>query len=244
MNWEVLSSVSDKQKINIDPRTKIIILILICTLVVGGENSGIMLFIKPALTIIVLFLLTSIGKWRTVFICTLLYGICFIGENFMIPLTNGLTAYLLLFTCGLVARLLPGMLMGYYTVQSTTVSEFIAAMERIHLSQKLIIPLAVMFRFFPTVIEEYLSISDAMRMRGIRMGGKKAGKMLEYRLVPMMVCVVKIGEELSAASLTRGLGAPVKRTNICKIGFNIADVILIVVCAIISGFSLARKMGG
>lgn len=37
--------------------------------------------------------------------------------------------------------------------------------------------------------------------------------MLEYRLVPLMVSVVKIGDELSAAALTRGLGAPVKRTK-------------------------------
>ena len=32
--------------------------------------------------------------------------------------------------------------------------------------------------------------------------------MVEYRLVPLMVSVVKIGDELSAAALTRGLGAP------------------------------------
>ena len=39
-------------------------------------------------------------------------------------------------------------------------------------------------------------------------GGKNPFLMLEYRLVPLMVSVVKIGDELSAAALTRGLGAP------------------------------------
>ena len=34
---------------------------------------------------------------------------------------------------------------------------------------------------------------------------------------------MKIGQELSAASLTRGLGGPTKRTNICKIGFGFWD---------------------
>ena len=47
--------------------------------------------------------------------------------------------------------------------------------------------------------------------------------MIEYRLIPMMTCSVKIGQELSAASLTRGLGAPNNRTNICKIGFGFFD---------------------
>ena len=54
--------------------------------------------------------------------------------------------------------------------------------------------------------------------------------MIKYRLVPLMVSVVKIGDELSAAALTRGLGAPVKRTNICKIGFHVQDIIIILLC--------------
>ena len=55
-------------------------------------------------------------------------------------------------------------------------------------------------------------------------------------VIPLMISVVKIGEELSAAALTRGLGAPVKRTDICKIGFHLQDIILFVLC--IAGFAL------
>ena len=131
-----------------------------------------------------------------------------------------------------LSRFLPGIAMGGYLVSTTTVSEFTAAMLRLHLSEKIIIPLSVMFRFFPTVMDEAASINAAMRMRGIYMGGKNVGKMLEYRLVPLMTCCVKIGEELSAAALTRGLGGEVKRTNICKIGFHIQDYLLFVVCLI------------
>ena len=69
-----------------------------------------------------------------------------------------------------------------------------------------------------------------MRMRGVRFGGGKAGSILEYRMVPMMICSVKIGEELSAAALTRGLGGPVKRTNICKIWFRAQDIVLLLIC--------------
>ena len=46
----------------------------------------------------------------------------------------------------------------------------------------------------------------------------------------MMICSVKIGEELSQAALTRGLGGPVKRTNICKLGFHVQDVIFLPIC--------------
>ena len=76
---------------------------------------------------------------------------------------------------------------------------------------------------FPTVKEEYTAIRDAMKMRGITTF-RNPMKMLEYRIVPLMMSIAKIGEELSAAALTRGLGAPQKRTNICKIGFGPLDI--------------------
>ena len=68
-------------------------------------------------------------------------------------------------------------------------------MDRIHVPQKVVIPLSVVFRFFPTVKEEYVSIRDAMKMRGI-ITVRSPMKMLEYRIVPLMMSVAKIGEEL------------------------------------------------
>lgn len=117
-------------------------------------------------------------------------------------------------------------------IRTTKVSEFNAAMERMHVSEKISIPLSVMFRFFPTIADEFSSINDAMRMRDIRFGGKNVTKMIEYRLVPLLVCSAKIGEELNAAAITRGLGADRKRTNVCQIGFHAQDYILFTLCVI------------
>ena len=104
-------------------------------------------------------------------------------------------------------------------------SEFILAMQKMRIPECFIIPFSVMFRFFPTVYEEADSIGKAMQMRGITMQNffKSPSAMLEYRLVPLMMSVVTIGNDLSAAALTRGLGSDRKRTSICKIGFHIAD---------------------
>ena len=44
--------------------------------------------------------------------------------------------------------------------------------------------------------------------------------------LPLMISITKIGEELSAAALTRGLGTPARRTNICKVGFGWLDMVL------------------
>ena len=133
--------------------------------------------------------------------------------------------------CLIFVRLMPGLIMGAYMLSSTTVSEFIAAMHRMHIPQQITIPLSVMFRFFPTVLEEFTAINTAMKMRDIRIGGKNVGKFIEYRLVPLMVCSVNIGSELSAAALTRGLGTKVRRTNICKIGFHMQDLTVLLLTA-------------
>ena len=103
-------------------------------------------------------------------------------------------------------------------------------MERLHMPQAITIPMSVMFRLFPTIGTEWRSIRRAMRMRGIHLGGGKGTQVLEYQLVPMMTSTVRIGEELSASALTRGLGAPTRRTNICRIGFRLQDAAALLGC--------------
>jgi energy-coupling factor transporter transmembrane protein EcfT len=227
-----MQSTSVKSGIVLDPRTKMLLVITIASILIGGGSGGIMDIVRTALVVIPLLLFLMSGKIRSALIYTAAYLLAFTGELFLIPATTGVINFLLVAFCGIFARFMPGIAMGSYLVNTTTVSEFMAAMERMHLPQKLSIPLSVMFRFFPTVTEEYGVIGEAMRMRGIRFGGGKPGKMLEYRMVPLMVSCVKIGEELSAAALTRGLGAPIRRTNICKIGFSIYDIIAMVICAV------------
>ena len=177
----------------------------------------------------------SILEYRMVpmMICSvylLIFGGSLCLELFGLSYLTGVANFIAVAIVGLFLRFTPGIVMGYFVVTTTTVSEFVAAMERLHLPQQITIPMSVMFRFFPTVAEEWSAIGDAMRMRGVRFGGGKAGSILEYRMVPMMICSVKIGEELSAAALTRGLGGPVKRTNICKIWFRAQDIVLLLIC--------------
>lgn len=141
-------------------------------------------------------------------------------------------------------RWFPSAMMGYYLLSTTKVSEFVLAMQRMHIPEAFIIPFSVMFRFFPTISEEAGSIGNAMRMRGIT--GKNFFKnpqaVLEYRIVPLMMSVVTIGNDLSAAALTRGLGNGKKRTSICKIGFHWKDfALMIIVTAALLVFLLFRR---
>ena len=227
------SGISENRRgLLLDPRTKLLMLITVTSLMLSSSNNGIMNIVKPVLSIIPFALLLTERKWKTAAKYIVLYAVCFVLERVALYHLSGIASFLLLAVCSIMTRFAPGMMMGAFLIASTSVSDFIAAMKRMHISEKIIIPLSVIFRFFPTIGEENSAINDAMRMRGIRLGGKHPEKMLEYRLIPLMISVVKIGDELSAAALTRGLGAPVKRTDICKIGFHAQDILMIAVCVL------------
>lgn len=216
---------STSHKSLLDPRTKLLLLAFVSVFVLGNAGGDAAAEFRVALNYLPLLLLFGAKRWGAVLFAVIFYTLSYLLSIYVMPHCSGFLNFLLLAMCGIVLRFLPGILTGMFVVSTTTVSEFVAAMERMHVSQKITIPLAVMFRFFPTVVEEAGSINKAMSMRDIKFGGTKALQMMEYRLIPMMTCSVKIGQELSAASLTRGLGGPDKRTNICKIGFGWCDVI-------------------
>jgi energy-coupling factor transport system permease protein len=99
-------------------------------------------------------------------------------------------------------------------------------MQKMHIPDGITISLAVVMRFFPTIKEEYASIRDAMKMRGIMLGGGNAVRMIEYRMIPLLFSCVNIGDELSAAAITRGLGGKVKRTSVETLKMGPADYLL------------------
>lgn len=217
-----------KAIIPIDPRTKICLTVTVSTIMVAGGTGGIMTLIRPCLMALPMCLLVLSKRWKSAIKFSVVYAVLFLLELTVLPLLAGTWNFILGAAVGIYTHMLPGFIMGYYLIESTTVSEFVAAMERVHIPQKIVIPLSVVFRFFPTIGEEYVAIGDAMKMRGIS-SLRSPIKMLEYRVVPLMISIANIGEELSAAALTRGLGAPEKRTNICKIRFGALDIVFAVV---------------
>lgn len=234
----------EKGVLRLDPRTKLLLLLTVTTLMFSTSNEGVMNVVKPLLSLIPFVLILSERRFQTAGKYLVLYILCFVLERLALTVLSGMASFLVLAVTSIMTRFAPGIMVGAYLIASTSVSEFISAMERMHVTEKIVIPLSVIFRFFPTISEEYQAIRDAMKMRGIRFGGRNPFLMIEYRLVPLMVSIVKIGDELSAAALTRGLGAPVKRTNVCRIGFHLQDAAAALLCAACFALFLWQKLAG
>ncbi len=234
---------STTKKSLLDPRTKLLLLTFVSVFVLGNAGSSYAEEFRYVLNYLPLFLLLFSGRWTAFVKGFLMYAAGYLLQFLAVPHLHGTLGFLVLAMTGIFLRFLPGIVIGLYVVSTTTVSEFICAMERMKAPQAITIPLSVMFRFFPTVAEEASSINKAMAMRDIQFGGRKAFQMIEYRLIPMMTCSVKIGQELSAASLTRGLGSPDRRTNICKIGFGPWDFLIFLCLAGGLAFTLLKAFG-
>lgn len=157
----------NKAVIPTDPRTKLFLTVTVSTIMITGGTGGFMNLVRPCLMACpIVFLLLS-RKWGAAARFAVTYAILFALELTVLPLLTGTWNFILGAAVGIYTHMLPGFIMGYYLVSTTTVSEFVAAMEKMHIPQKIVIPMSVVFRFFPTVKEEYAAIRDAMVMQDV-----------------------------------------------------------------------------
>ncbi len=208
----------------LDPRTKLFMILIVSAVVMMSATTTFLWMIRILMTLIPIILLVIEKKYTSAFGFAFLYSaalvmtFCFLSDSSSSFFKTFLTGY-----SGIVVQFMPCMITAWYVVRTTKIGEFMSAMQRMHLPDGITISLAVVMRFFPTIREEYSSISDAMKMRGIAFGGGNAAKMIEYRMIPLLFSCVNIGDELSAAAITRGLGGKVKRTSVETLKLRITD---------------------
>lgn len=218
----------EEKRLFIDPRTKIFLLLMLNIIMLNTDSGDILLKMRIVIGFLPTIMLMTAARFRPALIYSGIYIVSYLLIWYVLDYTGGFVTILLGFITSMCVKFLPGGMMGVYFFASTKVNEFVAAMEKMHVSQKVIIPLSVMFRFFPTAKEEAEGISDAMRMRklGFSYFFTKPVEVLEYSMVPLMISVVNIGDDLSASALTRCLGQEKDRTNISKCGFGLLDLLL------------------
>lgn len=217
--------------LNVDPRTKIILLIIISFMVFNEAP----LYVSGILVLIPFFCLFFSDYKKVALIYIAVYSMAIYVQIYLIPTSTGILSIILIAFSYTSSRMLPIFMMGYYTISSTKVSEFITSMENINVPKEIIIPLSVVFRYVPSVYDEIKSITNAMKMRGFGLTVKSLKsplKMIEFYMIPILISAVKTSDELSAASLTRGLSNPRKRTHLLEVKFSKIDYFLIMIAVI------------
>ena len=209
----------------IDPRTKIILLLL-CVLSASMAPS---LFYEILLVALVALFGLASGKIGYALLGMAAYFVIYFLTLAVMQLHGTLQVMLIAFF-GLVHKVYPcGFLCGII-LSTTKIGEFLSAMNRSHVSRKIVVPIAVMLRYIPTIREDWHFIKDAMKMRDVSPSLKslltQPGMTIECIYVPLMMAASKTSDELTIASVTRGIENPKLRTSLVQIGFGIGDLIV------------------
>jgi len=206
--------VRNVSKTRFDPRSKLaVILFASFTMMVTISWIDEFAFV----TFLLLLFIVS-GFWKK---GLLLYGVFVLltmADSFLFRQGNHVLIVLLDFFSIGYRRLLPTIMAAAFAISGTKNSEWMAALQKMHVPNVLLVPLAVLFRFFPTLVQDFKSIRQAMRFRGISLS---AGSILlhplqsvEYFLIPLLMSAEKTATELSATALVRGLASETPHTTV------------------------------
>ena len=227
-----------------DPRTKLALLLCCVLCAMCAPN----LTYQFALVVLIgLFAVVS-GKVRYAVRGVLAYGLVCLFTGWCMGVLTGTWRTMFVAFLGLLHKVYAcGMLAGV-VIATTKVGEFLSATARLHCPKKLTIPLAVMLRYLPTIREDWRFIKDAMALRDVSptlWGFLKTPAMtVNCIYVPLLTAASKAADELSIASVTRGIEAPHPRTCLVELHMGAADWLVMLVFAALLAAGLLGKVVG
>lgn len=216
-----------------DPRTKVFLLLLfaVATFLAPGIWYEVLI-----MTCAALFGFAS-GKRGYPVIMFIIYGVMLASMFAASMLETSVLKTMLMSFFMLLRKVFPCALLAGVVVSTTRIGEFMSAMGRLRISRSVVIPLAVMLRYVPVIREDWGFIKDAMRMRDVSpsvIGFLKNPSMtVECVYVPLMMSANNAADELTMASIARGIENPEPRTCFVPIAFGIGDVVVTVLALMV-----------
>lgn len=214
---------SSNAPFNPNPISKILVVFLTGLTVMHGIN----ICFEFAIICIFLILFYLNGYKKTLFkwivLCLVLYSL----PNFMILSTlNPILKMFLSIPIVFRMFLLPFMAASFM-IKTSDVGTIISSMDKLKISKNVSIPIAVMFRFFPSFREEKKNIKMAMRVRGINF--KNPVKYLEYVSVPLLIISSNIADDIAKAAETKAIENPIAKTRYIRVKIQLIDFVYVLI---------------
>ena len=201
--------------VRFDPRTKFVV--FLASLAVSANSFNATAHELYSFVLCAMLFLSG-KKWNAVKMALMLGLVVYVrtcmemqatGAKIVVTIISFLVTIFLYFFPMLVSLLI--------ITQTTCVNQFLSAFQAMHIPTRIVIPIAVMFRFIPTVGEEWNGVRKAMTFRGMSMEPsaiiRHPVKTVEYILIPLLFSCISIMEELAAAALARGMDSDKTRTS-------------------------------
>ena len=229
---------------NLDPRLKFL-LVIIFTALIFLSFDDIILIYNYSLIVILFFLSKLYSRGLKVFIyIAILVLISQLGR--FIPNRQFYKGFDLVIH--LLERVSVFIIMGIWMASKMKISDFLTAMENIHMPKGITITLAVVFRYLPTVKHEFYYIINTMKLRGIGPSCQNVllnpVKTIEYSLVPLIIRCMTIADELAVSSMTRGLDLETKRISYREVKIQFTEILItfFFITALTGGRFLIKKL--
>lgn len=217
----------EKRYLVFDPRSKLLTILFASSLLMFPTSFK---FETMFVTLLfILFILNGALKKGVIFY--LLFWALVFGDKWLFPYTtNGFILFIDFLLVG-NRKMIPIIMAATFAMNRTKISEWIAALKKCHVPFSIIIPLTVLFRFFPTFFQDFKSIRNAMKYRGIAVSTIDLFvhplKTMEFIIVPILMSAENTSLDLSSAALVRGLSNTTQHTSIYAIQMKIQDYILL-----------------
>lgn len=215
----------------LDPRSKLAVFISACLSAFSGLTHP-QEFALLALCVAVTLLCR---KWKRAFYTCLVFVLMFLCDLLLVPRLSGIPQNIIMLVCHLCRFVLPLLTAFYLVTHTSKIGEYISAFTRMHMPGEVIIPLAVMLRFVPTIQEEWQTVNQALRLRGMALTWKnmlrRPVQMMEYMLVPFLLQSSVIVDEMSAAVMARGFDKDAPRSSYAEVRMRALDWCVVTISA-------------
>lgn len=213
----------------IDPRIKLTLLPII-GFVSFFISDTILLFVILSFSFL-LYIYSRIYKKAFYFLAffSLLLGL----EYGMVKISDYDLVFALYMMIFFLSRMTLIAMFGAYITRTTKISEMIEALNRMKVPRSISIPFSVLLRFAPTMGYELKALRENMRIRGVIKNKffvlRNPIKYAAYTLVPLLMRMIKVSDELSASALIRGLDSGDNRVTIVELRFKVMDLIAMII---------------
>lgn len=198
--------------LGLDFRTKFLATLIVSTVMVSGNVSTKYFALGYFLTFLPFALLLTEKKYKVFVQGLVMIIIALLAERYILNSNVKAISFLALMLIGIILKMMPGIMMGYYAVFSTSMCDMIHSLKLMKMPDALIIPISVIFRFAYSIREDYRSIKEAVKLNKITI--KEPVRYFEYKVVPLFMCATKAADDVAISAMTRGLRVNQKMSSI------------------------------
>lgn len=205
----------------LDPRVKLlaIVAVSVLSIMLGSLSSSILL---AALPILILAVAGCLGRAAVLLFALLAFS----AISVLLVYFTGIGSP---FEFGkFFVRIFAVVGIGLVFAFTTPPNRFAKALEKMGFPKSVVFTLTLTLRFIPVFVKEAKDLMDSLKVRGLELGLKgilrRPRIFLRALIIPLMIRMMKIADDLASAMEARGFGAPVRRTSLREYKFSWADV--------------------